>query len=357
MGSGQWPASNSCQLSAARYPLPANGVIRFFLIAAVLGLAWAGGAESNRFQGLPVVEISFSPPDQPIPPARLRQLVALREGTPLDPEEVRKSLQQMFSTGRYADIEVDAAPVQGGVKITFITTVNWFIGPLKVLGVKEPPSPGQLVTATNLVLGEEYSLEKLKAAEETLKRVLAENGLFHASIETETGGHSDTQQIDITFRVTPGQRARFGEIRVSGKPDLTVDQVRRITKWSLDAAFTQPAVQRGLDRLRRHYQRTDHLQATIRLARHEFVPGANRVDLEVELNPGPRIEVAISGAKLSRKQLRRYIPIYEEGAIDRDLLVEGRRNLTDFFQTQGYFEAKVDYAEHPEEKGTILIEF
>ncbi len=43
------------------------------------------------------------------------------------------------------------------------------------------------------------------------------------------------------------------------------------------------------------------------------------------------------------KILRRYIPIFEEHAVDRDLLREGARNLRDYLQSQGYFDADVEF--------------
>src|SRR5262249_56660892 len=39
----------------------------------------------------------------------------------------------------------------------------------------------------------------------------------------------------------------------------------------------------------------------------------------------------------------KYIPIFEEHAVDRDLLVEGANNLRDYLQSQGYFEAEVAF--------------
>jgi outer membrane protein insertion porin family len=328
-------------------------------------LAWAGGAGSaraadvagNRFEGLPITEIAFSPSRQPIPEPRLGQLIAVRQGSPLRAADVRLSIQRLFATGRYSDIQVDATLAGGGVKITFLTTESWFIGAVRVLNVQEPPTPGQLTAATNLVLGELYSEEKVAAAMEALRRILAANGFQNAAIEFETNRHSDTQQIDITFFVRPGKRARFGQIRLAGRPDLTVRQLQSLTGWSPEHSFTQPAVERGLERLRRHYLGTDHIQAVIRLAEQKFLPGPNRVDLVVQIDPGPKLEMVVSGAKLSRKQLRRYIPIYEEGTIDHDLLAEGARNLRDYFQTQGYFEAKVDFTQRPEQDGVILVEF
>jgi len=38
------------------------------------------------------------------------------------------------------------------------------------------------------------------------------------------------------------------------------------------------------------------------------------------------------------------VPLYAEGAADEDLLQEGRRNLRDYFQSQGYFNADVEVA-------------
>ncbi|HWC18732.1 MAG TPA: BamA/TamA family outer membrane protein, partial [Terriglobales bacterium] len=57
---------------------------------------------------------------------------------------------------------------------------------------------------------------------------------------------------------------------------------------------------------------------------------------------GPLVEVSIEGAKVRKGLIKKYVPIYEEGAVDEDLLTEGRRNLRDYFQTKGYFDATVD---------------
>src|SRR5262249_5609158 len=41
---------------------------------------------------------------------------------------------------------------------------------------------------------------------------------------------------------------------------------------------------------------------------------------------------------------RKLLPIYQEGAVDEDLLQEGRRNLRDYLQAEGYFDADVNYS-------------
>ena len=57
------------------------------------------------------------------------------------------------------------------------------------------------------------------------------------------------------------------------------------------------------------------------------------------------IRVNTIGANISQSRLRRLIPIFEEHAVDHDLLVEGTNNLRDYLQSQGYFDAEVEFKE------------
>ena len=62
--------------------------------------------------------------------------------------------------------------------------------------------------------------------------------------------------------------------------------------------------------------------------------------------PGRASSSQTIGAKLSPgSKLQRYVPVFEEHAVDHDLLVEGARNLRDYLQSQGYFEAEVQFKE------------
>src|SRR6202035_1507970 len=54
--------------------------------------------------------------------------------------------------------------------------------------------------------------------------------------------------------------------------------------------------------------------------------------------------VALVGAKLSGRDLKKLVPVYQEGSVDTDLLEEGRRNIRERMEREGYFDARVDYA-------------
>src|SRR5208282_1421506 len=58
---------------------------------------------------------------------------------------------------------------------------------------------------------------------------------------------------------------------------------------------------------------------------------------------GPEVEVHAVGAKVSQGKLRSLVPVFEEHTVDDSLLIEGARNLRDYFQSEGYFDAEVEF--------------
>lgn len=77
----------------------------------------------------------------------------------------------------------------------------------------------------------------------------------------------------------------------------------------------------------------------------------NTVTPSLSIDSGPILLVQTFGAKVSKGKLRQLIPVYQERTVDRSLLIEGRRNLVEYFQSQGYFDARVDFEESTPEPG------
>src|SRR5689334_18489568 len=115
-------------------------------------------AQAAKFEGLPVRTIQFSPAEQPLEAEELHQILPLQMNEALHMATVRSSIERLFATGRYLDIQVDAQPYRDGVAIVFNTKAAWFVGDVSATGdISSPPSPGQLENATGLNLGEPYT--------------------------------------------------------------------------------------------------------------------------------------------------------------------------------------------------------
>lgn len=329
---------------------PLAYIARVVLLLALVGPPVAR-AQYQKYEGKAIRNIQFTPAVQPLEPDELFQILPLKRGQPLAIADVRASIERLFATGRYADIQVDAEPYQDGVIIRFLTTNSWFIGSVTVAGaLSSPPTPAQLENAAQLNLGEPFTQSKLTDAVTAQQHLLEANGLYRPSIhpvlDWDTG--KDYQQVNIRFDIDSGSRAHFttpvfeGDLKMEKARVLKATNFRRwvIHTWK---PVTQTRVRHALDGVRSLYQKSNRLEARVSLDSMRFEPDANVAVPTLRVDAGPRINVNTIGAKVSQGKLRRYIPIYEEHTVDHDLLAEGARNLQDYFESAGYYEADVQF--------------
>jgi outer membrane protein insertion porin family len=300
--------------------------------------AIAGGI--NQYEGLTVQRIDF--PDLPAASAkRLLELIPQKAGTPLQRDNVRQSIQILHSTGRFADIQVEAERVSDQIVVSVRTQSNFFIGQIFVEGAPNPPAANQVVNASKLQLGELFTREKVERALVGIKQLMDQNGYYQSSATDEDDAHPETQQMDITFRIIPGPHAKVGRVTVIGPSGFSQGQIQDISRLHPGDYVTVQRVSRSLDRLRKKYQKQNRLLSQVAISTRTYRPETNTVDYAFEIQPGPKVNIDAEGFKISHSQLKRNVPVFEENALDDDLLNEGRRNLLNYMQGRGYFDAKV----------------
>jgi outer membrane protein insertion porin family len=308
----------------------------------------------SSYQGLTVADIRIpgvAESDQ----KPLRQLIVQETGKPLDRELIRESIQALYNTGRFADIRVEAErDGTSQVTLTFITSPNYFIGQVNVEGAPSRPNANQVANASKLPLGELFTREKLDRALKNIKQLMEENGYYHSSISEEEKKNPETQQADIFFRITPGPQAQVGRVSVTGHPGFSQGQIEDIAKMHPADPASAQRVTRALDRLRKKYQKQNRLLAQVSVASRSYRPEVNAVDYTLNVEPGPKVDIVTEGFKIRRSVLKRNVPVYEENALDDDLLNEGRRNLVDYLQSRGYFESNVDLKKQSDPGGGEL---
>jgi outer membrane protein assembly complex protein YaeT len=307
----------------------------------------------------PILRIEFDPPRQPLPQEELLNRIALKPGEPATRDAVQRSIQELYNTGRFTDIQVESRPEPGGVVVIFHTEQAFFIGRVVVRGAKDPPNSGQLASATKLQLGTPYLSYDLPQAEENMQERLRRNGFYHADIEHEVTKVNETGEVEIDFRIKPGRRARFGGVVLEGGPTISLEKLESVSGWRRGIPWfnsrlfgwrdaTEERLTSGIERILKRLQRGNRLLASVRLDRLEYDANKNAVIPHLRIREGPNIEVTLAGAKLSKGKLRNLLPIYAEQSVDRSLLVEGRRNLEEYFRSQGYFSAAVNYRRESE---------
>lgn len=298
------------------------------------------------YLGLAIDEIDFPGlPPEAVP--SMQAATGLKIGEPLTRENLHAAMQALFATGRFSDIQAEVERAEtAGVRVRFATTANFFVGIVTIQGVSANPSANQLASATRLQLGELYTPQKITHGLEGIQRMMQENG-FHQSRATVSEQRDEQQhQINMTFHMIPGRRAVIGDITLQGDAGYSVDQIKAIGRLKSGDPVFANRITRALQRIRRRYQKQNRLLAQVEVANRTYQSDRNTVDYVFKVERGPVVQIAAEGFKLTQRLLKKLVPIYEEGAVDDDLLNEGRRNIQNHLQTLGYFDVAVSVTQH-----------
>jgi outer membrane protein insertion porin family len=283
------------------------------------------------------------------------QLLPQKVGEPLDRAQVRDSIRALYATGRFADIQAEAEPSGDGVTLAFTTSANFFVGAVDVEGAPTRPTSNQIVNASKFELGERYTQEKLDRALENIRQLMQEGGYYRARVTAESVSNAATQQVDVLFHVTLGEQAHVGAVKVTGTSSLSPGEVQRIAKMNPGDRITAARVSGSLQRLRKRFQKQSRALAQVSIAEQTYHPETNAVDFTYQIDPGLVVVIYARGFNISRGVLKREVPVYEENAVDDDLLNEGKRNLLDYLQTRGHFDAKVEIQKESDAKTLRVI--
>src|SRR3984957_131426 len=269
--------------------------------------------------------------------------LAVEIGKPLDREQVARSLRALYGLGDYTDLKAVVTAVGSGVRLDFVVRESLFFNRVLIDGLTPPPTDSSAAAAMQLTLGRPFRQEDVDEGLAHLRDVLKDEGLYQAEVSAEIQPYPETRQMDILVHVEPGPRARVEAVELKNGTEYHDAEILSRLKMKAGQAVTVARIQRGTDRIRKFLVKKGRLSARAAVRRGEYNAAKNTVPLELEVTEGPQVQLAVTGAKLSKGELKRLIPVYQEGAVDTDLLEEGKRNVRERLERDGYFDAQVNY--------------
>jgi outer membrane protein assembly complex protein YaeT len=301
-------------------------------------------AQGTDWEGKHVAEVHVVDEAGQPTPTQTPQL-SLKPGDAFHFDTERESLRTLYATGDYANIHVTATPQAAGLRIDFVVVRDFYNNVVRIDGLKEPPTEPAAQAAVRLTLGQPFREGSLKEGIDRLEGALHDEGLYRAKVSYDLNPKPDTRQMDVNIHVEAGTRARIGAITVKNQTrysNTELLQRAKIVGKNGKTELTSARLTRSRDKLRTFLVDQGYLGASALITPGTFDSASNTVPLTVDVTTGPRIDVEVNGARMSKSERKRLLPIYAEGAVDEDLLQEGRRNIRDYFQRQGYFDADVE---------------
>ncbi len=275
--------------------------------------------------------------------------VSIAVGKPLDRDQVAESIRALYRTGDYADVRGISTPVDGGVRVDFVVREQLFFNQVIIHGLVTPPTEASAIAAVQLPLGEPYRADGVNEGLERLRELLKEEGLYAAQVSADTVPHAQGHQMDVIINIQAGPRARIKEVKLTNGTEYGNAEILARSKLKAGGQITASRVQRGTTRVRNFLVKKEHLNARAVVRRGSYDVKSNTIPLELEATAGPLVRIAVTGAKFSGGELKKLVPVYQEGAVDTDLLEEGKRNIRERQERNGYFDAGVEYVTSTQE--------
>jgi outer membrane protein insertion porin family len=287
----------------------------------------------------------------------LLPFVAQKPGTPYSEETIEATAQALKQAGGFPRVEIDVEPEITGLRVNFLLEPAYYLGIVEFPGVGKYFAYTRLLQVVNLPDEDPYDPSRIPIAENALTEFLHKNGYFQAKVHAEPKIDDARQLVSVSFPVEMGKQARISSVKIEG-PDNPVSarlfHAVRSLRARLSGGLLKPGkpytperITQATTLMKSTLSKQRRLAGSIRENPPQYNAQTNRVDVSFTVNVGPVVTVRTVGARLTAipflagRQMKKLIPIYSEGTIDQDLIEEGRRNLTDYFEKKGFYDAKV----------------
>jgi outer membrane protein insertion porin family len=288
-----------------------------------------------------------------MPPAEYRPLVVLQPGQPLDPQAVRRSIELLFSTGKFSDVVVRQRTDGNGVIVEFecapVAKVH-----LVVVSGNKVLTRSEVLTAAHLTEGGDFFTEKLDEAKAGILLAYARRGWNHAEVNitaARTGA-----QVDIGLSITEGEPTRVADVHFVGTPGLPEARLREAFGLPAGTILDQTLLEKGTDRVRELYREMHHYRA--RVGTPTVQQGPTGALVSVPVDAGPALTFAMRGnRRFPDRQLLAVIDYDSTDTLDRATEARLARRLEVFYRYRGFADVQVAPTEVPDPKGgpTVVV--
>ncbi|HET6143834.1 MAG TPA: POTRA domain-containing protein [Candidatus Acidoferrales bacterium] len=281
-----------------------------------------------------------------------RAVIVQKAGQPFSIQAIRDSVAALQKTQMFSKVQVSIEPQQAGLKILFILQPTSYIGILNFPGATKAFSYTQLLQSVNIPEQTAFVDELPAQGDSALLQFFHANGYFEAQVTPKVQRDDAHRIVNIVFDCRLNRLARFGVLNIQGLSDDQTTRMRaslksfwaRVRGASLKPGkkYSQQEINKSISYIRSQLRKQGRLAPKVDFISPSYQASTGRADLNFLVDEGPHLTVRVMGARMFKRTIQRLIPIYEENSVDQDLVEEGRRNLLSYFQSKGYFDAKVD---------------
>jgi len=215
-------------------------------------------------------------------------------GDPFDMEKLREDLVRIYKLGYFQDVQIDAEPFEGGLKIVFIVKEKPLIQDIRIRGNKEFSSKEiieKLTITPNTILNE----EKVKENVSTIVNMYQEKGYYLVNVSYSLKQRPKNRVI-VVYNIKEGHKVEVSKIVIEGNEKISDSEIKGVMQTKdlssiinklLSILFSYGVLQKDvlradMDRILSLYYNNGYIDA--RVDEPEIVFNKDKTELYVKIH-------------------------------------------------------------------------
>lgn len=306
----------------------------------------------DRLAGRVVTAIHLDAEGQRNDAPDLLGLIEVRRGQPLDLMQLRASMAQLFSAGRFDNIAVRAVESGAGIELIFDLTPRHVIDTVQFVGLDRG-----MAAALERDLRTRYNglprASQAEAAARSVEQAMADRGFRQANVQPSLNTTHLPDRATLVLTVTPGPLAVINSAKVEGATPLPTDTILKRARVAIGQPYRPRDIDAGIDALTEELRARGFYETTVSHTHDVVSEDGRRVDVVITVDSASLVTVTFAGDPLPGKDTE-LVPIKREGSADDDLLEDSVRRIESALRRQGYWKGRATFARADTPAGKLV---
>jgi outer membrane protein insertion porin family len=275
---------------------------------------------------------------------------------PLMRYKLRKTVEEIYAIGLFSQVEVEKLPFNGGVKLVFILKLKEVIRRVRFSGNRHISEP-RLYAVIKSREGTEYAETLVRQDVEEIKATYRRTGFYETKVTTRIGKLS-AQEVELTFQIKEGDRARIGQVSFVGNKAFDSKTLLKGSGLKDGSPYSEGLLREALKKLEEFYVEKGFLTARVRKLREAYFPMIDRINLQIEVKEGPMVEVSFEGNRhIDDDRLRSAILLFRLRELSEFVLRRSVLDIETAYRRAGFYNAKASYRIEGDLREKVVVRF
>ena len=239
----------------------------------------------------PLVDIKIEG-NTTIPDFAILEKVKSQVNRPVDPEQVREDVRQLFASRWFFNVEPRYRQTDAGVVLVFKVLERPVVRSVRYVGNKRFKDKN-LAAWTGLEAGSPFDVHANRESARRIQDRYREEGYKFSTVELVSGGKPDDR--DIVFRITEGPKVRVASRHIkgakfTGPARLRTKLATKAAIFNLGGRWNEETLAADEDALRQYYHNFGFFDVKI-ATEPKFSEDRSKVHVFYNIEEGPRYRI------------------------------------------------------------------